>query len=185
MSSEDELFAKLDRWLENQPAEPTIFDVAKTNDIDLFAAFVLRHFRAAAKNAVADRLSLEADKVRPATWERTGAIGTLIDWLSQTWNLSCAEQVTLLGLENAGEMVVIRDQPPREASQVLLEHLAMLIDIYQALSTLLPGREDGDGWLRRSNDDALFQGASPIAVMLDRCRPGIRDVRAYLWAQIW
>lgn len=184
MSSEDELFAKLDRWLELQPAEPTIFDVAKVNDIDLFAAFVLRHFRAAAKNAVADRLSLEARKFCPATWERTGAIGMLIDWLSETWNLSSAEQVALLGLEDEGEITAIRVQAPREASQLLLEHLAMLIDIYQALSTLLPGQGD-DRWLRRSNDDALFQGASPIALMLDRGRLGIKDVRAYLWAQIW
>jgi hypothetical protein len=185
MSSDEELFAKLDRWLENQPAEPTIFDVVKTNDIELLAGFVLRHFRAAAKKAVADRLTLEAAKVRPATWERTGAIGTLIDWLAATWNLSSAEQVALLGLENAGEIVALRSQAPQETSHLLLEHLAMLIDIYQALSTLLPGREDGDDWLRRSNNDALFQGASPIAVMLDRGRLGIKDVRAYLWAQIW
>lgn len=61
----------------------------------------------------------------------------------------------------------------------------MLIDIYQALSTLLPGKEDGIGWLRRSNGDALFQGASPIALMLERGRLGIKDVRAYLWAQTW
>jgi hypothetical protein len=185
MRSEDELFAKLDRWLALQPAEPTIFDVAKAKDVDLFAAFVLRHFRAAAKKAVADRLTLEAGKVRPVTWERTGAIGTLIDWLSETWNLSSAEQVALLGLENEGEITAIRGQAPREASQLLLEHLAMLIDIYQALSTLLPRRQPADGWLRRSNDDALFKGASPIAVMLDRGRLGIKDVRAYLWAQIW
>jgi hypothetical protein len=185
MSSENELFAKLDQWLKNQSTEPNIFDVVKANDIDLFAAFVLRHFRAAAKNAVADRLSLEAGKVRAATWERAGAIGTLIDWLSETWNLSSAEQVALLGLKNVGEIVAIRGQAPRDASQLLLEHLAMLIDIYQALSTLLPGREDGEGWLRRSNDDGLFRGTSPIAVMLDRGRPGIKDVRAYLWAQIW
>jgi hypothetical protein len=68
---------------------------------------------------------------------------------------------------------------------MLLEHLAMLIDTYQALSTLLPGREDGDGWLRRSNNDALFQGASPIAMMLDRGRLAVKNVRAYLWGQIW
>lgn len=185
MSFEDQLFAKLDRWLESQPAEPTIFDVANANDIEVFAAFVLRHFRAASKEAAANRLSCEAGKVRPATWERTGAIGTLIDWLSETWHLSSAEQVELLGLENEGDAVAIRGQAPREASQLLLEHLAMLIDIYQALSTLLPGREDSDGWLRRPNDDALFQGTSPIALMLDRGLLGMRDVRAYLWAQIW
>jgi hypothetical protein len=185
MPSEDELFAKLDRWLENQPAEPSIFEVAQTRDIELFAAFVTRYFRAATKKAAADRLTLEASKTRPATWERIGAIGTLMDWLSATWNLSSSEQITLFGLENVGDLFVVRSQTPEEASHLLLEHLAMLIDIYQALCTLLPGQADDDRWLRRSNEDALFQGASPIAVMLDRGRLGIKDVRAYLWAQIW
>lgn len=185
MSFEDELFSKLDRWLKSQPAEPTIFDVAKANDIDVFAAFVLRHFRAAANEDIPRGLSREADRVCPATWERTGAIGTLIDWLSEVWHLSTAEQVALLGLGNECDVVALRSQAPQEASQPLLEHLAMLIDIYQALSTLLPRQEASDGWLRRRNDNEPFRGASPIALMLDRGRPGLRDVRTYLWAQIW
>lgn len=185
MNSEAELFAKLDRWLQEQPAEPSIFEVARTSDPDIFAAYVLRHFRVAAKEVVADRLSHGAGKLSPATWERTGAIGALVDWLAETWRLSVAEQVTLLGLKDEAELVGIRSQAPREASHQLLERLAMLIDIYQALSSLLPGREDDDGWLRRPNAQPLFHGKSPVAVMLERGRLGIRDVRAHLWAQIW
>jgi hypothetical protein len=185
MNSEEELFAKLDRWLQEQPAEPSIFEVARTRDSDIFAAYVLRNFRAAAKEAVADRLSHEAGKLSPATWERTGAIGALVDWLAETWRLSVTEQVALLGLEDEAELVGIRSQAPGEASHQLLECLAMLMDIYQALSSLLPGREDDDGWLRRPNAEPLFRGKSAMSIMLERGRLGIRDVRAYLWAQIW
>lgn len=185
MTSEQELFAKLDRWLELQPVEPTIFQVVDTRDMDLFVAYVTRHFRAAAKEAVADRLSREAVKLSPKTWERAGAIGALVDWLAQTWRLSVAEQISLLDLKDEAELAAIGSQPPRQASHQLLERLAMLMDIYQALRCVLPGREDEDGWLRRPNTEPLFEGASPLAMMQERGRLGIRDVRAYLWAQIW
>lgn len=98
MSSEEELFVKLDRWLALQPAEPNIFEVVETRDAELFAAYVLRHFRAAARAAVAERLTHEAGKLKPDTWERAGAIGTLVDWLAESWRLSTAEQVSLLGI---------------------------------------------------------------------------------------
>ncbi|WP_338503695.1 hypothetical protein V6R86_08470 [Sphingomonas kaistensis] len=185
MSSEEELFAKLDRWLETLPAEPTIFQVAETKDADLFAAYVLRHFRAAAKDAVADRLSLEAGKLGSAKWERAGAIGAIVDFLAETWRLSRAEQLTLLGLEDEAELVAVRSQPRAAASHQLLDRLTMLMDIYQALRSLLPGREDDDAWLRRPNIAPLFEGKSAISIMLERGRSGIKDVRAHLWAQIW
>jgi hypothetical protein len=185
MSSEEELFAKLDRWLKLQPAEPNIFEVVQTRDAELFAAYVLRHFRAAAREAVAERLTREAGKLQPETWERAGAIATLIDWLSVTWGLSVAEQVTLLGLTDEADLASMRGQSPQDASHELLERLAMLMDIYQALSSLLPGRERADGWLRRPNSQPLFESKSPMATMLERGRLGIRNTRAYLWAQIW
>lgn len=185
MSSEGELFAKLDSWLELRPAEPTIFEVVQTGDAELFAAFVLRHFRAAAKEAAAERLTREAGTLRPETWERTGAIATLVDWLSVTWGLSVAEQVTLLGLTDEADLASMRGQSPQDASHDLLERLAMLMDIYQALISLLPGQEEAHGWLRRPNSQTLFEGRSPMAKMLERGRLGIRDTRAHLWAQIW
>ena len=185
MSSEQELFAKLDRWLADQPAAPTIFDVVRASDAELLAAFILRHFRAATKRAVADRLEREASNLDQATWERAGAIGALIDWLAHTWNLSVAEQLNLLALSGEADLAAARNQSPQDASHELLERLAMLIDIYQALRSLLPGRENDDGWLRRPKAEPLFGGKSPISIMLERGRVGIRDVRAYLWAQIW
>ena len=54
---DDELFAKLDEWLAQQGTPPTLFDVLATRDIDLLAAYTLRHFRAAAAEAVWSRKS--------------------------------------------------------------------------------------------------------------------------------
>jgi hypothetical protein len=185
MASEEELFAKLDSWLTGLPAEPNIFEVAQTRDAELFAAYVLRHFRAATKEAVIDRLARDASKLEPAKWERAGAIGTLVSWLSETWQLSVVEQVSLLGLTEEAELATLQVQAPQEASHELMERLAMLMDIYQALQALLPGRGGTGDWLRRPNTAPLFSGKSAMAVMLERGRLGIRDVRAYLWAQIW
>lgn len=185
MASEDELFAKLDSWLAGLPAEPNIFEVVQTRDAELFAAYVLRHFRAAAKEAVADRLTRDASQLEPATWERAGAIGTLVGWISETWQLSASEQVSLLGLADEADLAPRRAQVPQEASHELLERLAMLMDIYQALRSLLPERENTADWLRRPNSAPLFSSKSALGLMLERGRLGIRDVRAYLWAQIW
>ncbi|MFC7535932.1 hypothetical protein ACFQPG_00955 [Sphingomonas sp. GCM10030256] len=49
--ADDEIFAKLDAWLAQQPTPPTLFDVLAVRDIDLLNAFVLRGFRAAAAEA--------------------------------------------------------------------------------------------------------------------------------------
>jgi len=50
-TSDDEIFAKLDAWLAQQPTPPTLLEVLATRDIDLFAAFVLRGFRQATAEA--------------------------------------------------------------------------------------------------------------------------------------
>lgn len=50
-TADDEIFAKLDEWVAQQPSPPTVLEVLATRDIDLFAAFVLRGFRAATAEA--------------------------------------------------------------------------------------------------------------------------------------
>ena len=51
-TADDEIFAKLDAWLAEQPSPPTLLDVLAVRDIDLLNAFILRGFRAAAAEAV-------------------------------------------------------------------------------------------------------------------------------------
>lgn len=48
---DDALFAKLDGWIDSQPAPPVLGDVLATGDGELFAAFILRGFRQATAEA--------------------------------------------------------------------------------------------------------------------------------------
>ncbi len=52
MKSEEELQGELDDWLASQPTPPTILDVIRHGDVEIFGTFVLRAFRAAAAEAV-------------------------------------------------------------------------------------------------------------------------------------
>ena len=59
-------FEDLERWESAQLKPPTIFDVRATGDINLFGAFVLRAFRAAAAEAL--------DQTRRVKRVRTGVL---------------------------------------------------------------------------------------------------------------
>lgn len=53
MKSEEELLAALDRWIAAQPQAPGVEEVLASKDRELLAALVLREFRVAAAEAVA------------------------------------------------------------------------------------------------------------------------------------
>ena len=73
MKTDDELFAHLDRWIAEQPQPPGLKEVLATRDIELFGAYILRGFRIAAVEAVAE---LErATRVREAAVEALGGDG--------------------------------------------------------------------------------------------------------------
>jgi len=57
--ADDEIFAKLDACLAQQPSPPTLFDVLAVRDIGLLNAFILRDFRAAAAVAAWRAKSLD------------------------------------------------------------------------------------------------------------------------------
>jgi hypothetical protein len=51
-SVDDEIFAKLDAWIAEQPKPPLLGDVLATRDVQLIGAYILRGFRAATAEAV-------------------------------------------------------------------------------------------------------------------------------------
>lgn len=185
MSFNEELLAKLERWEAGLPTPPTLFDALKSGDIEIFAAFVLREFRQAAKEAVADRIEFEEMKLVGVKLGRPGAAGRVADGLARIWGLSEGHQLRLLGLSDREAFERLRVELPEEAGHEVLERLAIMLDIYQALHILLPEREAVDSWIAQPNQAPLFKGRSALEVMLERGLPGLRDVRAYLWAQVW
>lgn len=183
MPSNDELLAKLERWLAVQPKPPTLLDVIGTRDIELAAAYILKAFRKAAREAVLERLSAE-DPQRTQEHPRPGALGRIADGLARAWDLTETEEVALLGLEDVAALIDLRSLPPEQASAATIERLSLLIDIYQALHTLLPEEAAANSWPRASNKAPMFGGSSALDVLMAGGVSKIRDVRSYLWSRI-
>ncbi len=183
MASNDELLAKLERWLANQPKPPTLLDVIGTRDIELAAAYILKAFRKAAREAVLGRLSSH-DAPRAQEHPRPGALGRIADGLARAWDLTETEEVTLLGLEDAAALIDLRSLLPEQGSAETIERLSMLVDIYQALHTLLPEAAAANSWPRAHNKAPMFGGSTALDLMIAGGVSRIREVRSYLWSQI-
>lgn len=184
MATEEELLAKLERWLDSRPTPPNIFEVIETGDGQLTAAFVLKRFRAAARQAVVDRLEGEAGAMFPGDHPSgAGAVLRVMDCIGSAWMLTESERLTLLGLRDSGELEAARAMPIAELPIEVIERLAILLDIFQTINILLPEPESADGWIRRPNHSPLLSGSPALHMMLSGLE-GMRTVRAYLIAQL-
>lgn len=184
MATEAELLAKLHKWLAGRRSPPSIFEVIETGDGELAAAFILKGFRAAAREAVVDRLQGEAAAFAPGPSPTgAGAIFRVINGIGAAWALTESERVALLGLRDAGDLEAARALPLAELSIEIIERIAILLDIFQTINVLLPEPNRADGWIRQPNKAPLFGGASALDVMLTGLER-LRKVRACLSGQL-
>lgn len=184
MATEEELLAKLERWLASRPAPPSIFEVIETGDGQLTAAFVLKRFRAAARQAVVDRLQGEAGAMFPDDHPSgAGAVLRVMDGISSAWMLTEPERLALLGLRAPVELEAARAMPIAELPLEIIERLAIILDIFRTINILLPEPESADGWIRRPNNSPLLSGAPALHMMLSGL-DGLRKVRAHLRAHL-
>lgn len=168
-----------------QPAEPTLADVLATRDGELFAAFVLKGFRAAAKQAVLDRFEREAPDFLPdADAKADNAAIRVFAGLARAWSLTKREQLMLLGLEGAGALEELRRSPMSDLPVEIIERLAILLDIYRSINALLPAPHRADAWMRSANAASGFAGRSALDIMVEPGLNGLRMVRAYLRGQV-
>ena len=179
---ETELLCRLDAWLARRGGTATFGEVLATRDAHLFAAFVLRGFRAAARESVFDRFALEARKrgfseVDPSA----GSFFFMIACVAEAWRLTGDETFRLLGLEAAADLDAIRDDPFQDVLPETLERGAILLDIFIALNAILP-REAADRWIRKPNAARLFGGRSALITMIEGGLPALRNVRLHLRA---
>lgn len=185
MTSEDDLIAKLDSWLAEQPTTPTLFDVLATGDRELAAAFLLKAFRAAAKQAVVDNLEREAAGAPPEPGlEAASAAMRLFDGMSRAWALTEHEQLILLAVETPAALAVLRRASPVDLSAEVVDRLAILLDIFRSINTLLPIPERADAWMRSRNAAPLFGGRSALEFMLQHGLHGLRRARDYLRSEL-
>ena len=103
--------------------------------------------------------------------------------LAELWKLTPAEQQRLLQLPRS-TLAKYRGHP--EAARLgpdTAERLSYLIGIYRALQILLRRPEAADGWIRRPNPAAPFNGQSALERMLSGRVADLYVVRHYLDGQ--
>ena len=112
-----------------------------------------------------------------------GAAALRTFWkLAETWELSAAEQATLLGI---GRTTLYQWKQGKVGSldRHLLERLSYLFGIYAALQILFPLARRANEWLRKPNGAAVFGGRSALERMLGGQVADLYVVRHYLDAQ--
>ena len=102
--------------------------------------------------------------------------------LADAWQLSVAEQTTLLGVART-TLYQWKQGKVAPLDRHLLERLSHLFGIYSSLQILFPASRRADEWLRKPNSAPLFQGHSALDRMLAGQVADLYVVRQYLDAQ--
>ena len=102
--------------------------------------------------------------------------------LAQAWNLSVAEQGTLLGVGRT-TLYQWKQGKVGPLDRHVLERLSYLLGIYAALQVLLPAPDQADAWIRKPNQAPLFAGRPALERMLGGQVADLYVVRQYLDAQ--
>ncbi len=102
--------------------------------------------------------------------------------LADAWQLSVAEQTTLLGVART-TLYQWKQGKVAPLDRHLLERLSHLFGIYSSLQILFPATRRADEWLRKANSAPLFCGRSALDRMLAGQVADLYVVRQYLDAQ--
>jgi hypothetical protein len=102
--------------------------------------------------------------------------------LADAWQLSVAEQTTLLGVART-TLYQWKQGKVAPLDRHLLERLSHLFGIYSSLQILFPASRRADEWLRKPNSAPLFDGHSALDRMLGGQVSDLYVVRQYLDAQ--
>jgi hypothetical protein len=100
--------------------------------------------------------------------------------IADLWKLSSAERQRLLGLKPSTFFKNQRDPGRARLSRDTLERISYILGIYKALQILLPRKEAADSWIRRKNAAAIFNGRSPLELMMGGRVGDLYLVRRYL-----
>ena len=153
----------------------------ESKDHLLFAAYLLRGFRKAGREAVFDRFKLEASKHGfPDADPWTRAFFFMIDRIADAWLVTDQQKADLLGVDTCSALEGMRERPFQDVPPETLERGALLLDIFIYLGTILPETKVADKWVRLPNRAALFGGKSALVAMLEGGLDVMRATRAYL-----
>jgi uncharacterized protein (DUF2384 family) len=100
--------------------------------------------------------------------------------IADRWQLKPNERQRLLGVPRSTYFTYLKATDRVRLSPDTLERISYVLGIYKALQILLPRREAADEWIRRSNSAAVFNGHSPLDLMLGGKVADLYLVRRYL-----
>ena len=103
--------------------------------------------------------------------------------IAEAWDLSVAEQLTLLGIPSRSTFFKWRREREPRLPADTLERLSYLLGIYKSLQILLPDARAADEWIRKPNDAPLFGGRSALERMMTGQVADLYVVRQYLDAE--
>ena len=127
--------------------------------------------------------SAEQDAMNWADPEAGAVAWRTFERLAEVWQLTLPEKLSLLSVTRATwnqwqqERAVKLDEAVRE-------RLSYLFGIYAVLQLLLPVPERAHEWLRKPNRAPLFSGSTAMARMRVGGIDDLKQVRAYLDAQL-
>jgi Protein of unknown function (DUF2384) len=102
--------------------------------------------------------------------------------LADAWQLSVAEQLSLLGVART-TLYQWKQGKVGPLDRHVLERLSYLFGIYAALQILLPVPERANAWVRKPNTAAFLGGQSALERMLGGQVADLFVVRQYLDAE--
>lgn len=185
MESEKEIVGRLEEWIATRRTPPTVFDVIATGNADLVAAYVLKAFQAPTRETVLARLFDERGQYVGLGSVTAAPLLCIIDRLCAFWMVTERQKARLLGLSDEETVATLKRLPLKAVSSEVIERIAILLEIFGAVNSLLPVAERADTWMRVPNKASPFGGQSALAFMLDKGLPGLRATRDYLLSQIW
>lgn len=127
--------------------------------------------------------------VRELESNRTGSTGQggaglrAFENIAQTWGLTVAEQLKLLGIGSRSTFFKWRRERNPKLPRDTLERLSYLLGIYKSLQILLPDPHAADAWIRKPNNAAPFGGRPALERMLSGQVADLYVVRQYLDAE--
>jgi hypothetical protein len=114
----------------------------------------------------------------------SGSLLPAIFAIFKQWQLTGAQQMTLLGLSNEKTLYNWKSQPEKaKLTRDLLERTSYILGIYKSLELLLPDSKLAASWLTTPNDNPLFNGTAPLERLLAGQVVDLAVVRDFLDAE--
>ena len=108
-------------------------------------------------------------------------------FLADRWGLDTRQQLALLGQPPRSTFFAWKKSTQAVLSQDTLERISYLLGIWKALRILIPDDSQAEAWVKKPNDNPLFEGAAPIERMTRGRIMDLADVRRLLDARrgVW